>query len=98
MKFIEDVILPLRPNTSRVVTRCPQTGRQLTGPITIKTDAGPGRLCKEAISWVFRKRMFDRGVYIILGLPNSTAATQETDQGYTEFQPAVKQCTDQVVS
>jgi len=42
--------------------------------------------------------MFDRGVYIIPGLPNSTAATQEMDQGYTEFQPAVKQCTDRVVS
>ena len=98
MKFTEDVILPLYPNTRRVIVRCPVTGRQFTGPLVIKTDAGPGRLCKEAINWAFRKHMFERGVYIILGLPNSTATAQDMDQGYAEFQPAVKQSTEQVVS
>ena len=97
-RLIEDVFLPLYPNTSRVVTRCAQTGKMVTGPLIVKTDAGPGRLSKEAESWEFRQRMFEKGVYIMLGLPNATAATQEMDQGYAEFQPAVKRSTERVVS
>ena len=42
--------------------------------------------------------MFERCVYNILGLPNLTAATQEMEQGYPNFQPAVKRSIDRMVS
>ena len=45
------------------------------GPLILKTDAGPGRLSKDAESWEFREQMHDKGLVILLGLPNGTAAT-----------------------
>ena len=95
---LEEIILPLHPNTSLKVVRCPVTKKILSGPLIIKTDAGPGRLSTEGTSWEFRKRMWDAGVIILLGLPNGTAVNQELDQGYQTYQPAVKASTQRVVS
>ena len=95
---LSELLLPLYPNTSRTVERCPVTDKILRGPLIVKTDAGPGRLCKEAASWEFRERMWRNGVFIILGLPNGTAVNQELDQGFATFQPAVQRSTQRVVS
>ena len=97
INFIEDEILRLY-HTRHVVTRSPQTSILLTGPLITKADAGPSRLYKEAIRWVFRKRIFGRNVHTILGLPNPTTVTQTMDLGYTDFQTAAKRCTDRVTS
>ena len=97
-QVLEDLILPLHPNTSLEVVRCPKTNKILSGPLIVKTDAGPGRLCMEAKSWKFRARMWDAGIIILLGLPNGTSVNQEQDQGYQVYQPAVKASTQRVVS
>ena len=42
--------------------------------------------------------MWERGVFIIIGLPNGTAVNQEMDQAFATFQPAVRRNTQRVVS
>jgi hypothetical protein len=56
--------------------------------LIIKTDAGPGRLSKEASSIEFREQMVAKGVHILLSLPNATACTAEMDQLFEMFKPA----------
>lgn len=96
--ILEELILPLRPNTSREVERCPLTNKMLKGPLIVKTDAGPGRLSTEADSWEFRDKMWRAGVLVMLKLPNGTAVNQELNQAYASFQPAVKRSTQRVVN
>ncbi len=60
----------------------------ISGPLIIKTDAGPGRLSKEASSIEFREQMVAKGVHILLSLPNATACTAEMDQLFEMFKPA----------
>ena len=50
---VENMILPLYPNTCHEIKRCPTTKNILRGPIVVKTDSGPGRLAKEAKSHDF---------------------------------------------
>ena len=45
-------------------------------------------MSKEVKCWEFRRWLLSEGVYVILGLPNVTATTQEMDQGYTSYMPA----------
>ena len=54
----------------------------------MKTDAGPGRLSKQAISIDFREEMAQLGVHILLSLPNGTSCTAEMDQLFKKFKPA----------
>ena len=42
--------------------------------------------------------MWERGVFIIIGLPNDTVANREMDQAFATFQPAVRRSTQCVVS
>ena len=58
------------------------TGKLISGPLIMKTDAGPGRLSKEAESIDFRTEMYDLGMHILLSLPNGTECTAELDQIY----------------
>jgi len=95
-KFNEEVILPCYPNVAKKVTRCPITHKILSGPLIVKTDAGPGRLAKEAESWEFRERMNEKGVVILLGLPNGTSVNQEMDQGYADLKTECKKSTKRV--
>ena len=97
-KFNDTVIAPCYPNVAKEVTRCPVTNKILSGPLILKTDAGPGRLSKDAESWEFRERMHDKGLVILLGLPNGTAATQEMDQGYTDLKKETKKSTMRAAS
>ena len=77
-KIIEDVYLPLYPNCHKVVKRN-NNGKLLAGPVLINTGSGQGRLVARFSSLEFRKIMQDTGVYLFLGLPNSTPCTQELD-------------------
>jgi hypothetical protein len=52
----------------------------ISGPLIIKTDAGLGRLSKEAWSIKFHEQMAAKGMHILLTLPNATACTAEMDQ------------------
>ena len=97
-EFNEEVILPCYPNVSKKVQRCPITHKILSGPLIIKTDAGPGRLAKEAVSWEFHEWMNERGVVILLGLPNGTSANQEMDQGYRDLKHECEKSTQRVAS
>ena len=75
---------------SPVPVRDPLTNKLIKGPLVDKTDAGPGRLSKEAESIEFREMMADLGVHILLSLPNGTAATAELDQLYAQYKSDCK--------
>jgi hypothetical protein len=68
--------------------RNPLTNKLISGPLIIKTDAGPGRLWKEASSIKFRRQMAANGVHILLSLQNATACTAEMDQLFERFTSA----------
>ena len=72
------------------------THKLLKGPLIIKTDAGPGRLSREAQSITFREEMANKGVFILLSLPNGTACTAELDQMFTQFKDQTKNSTIRV--
>ena len=95
---LSGLFLPLYPNNSRSIVRCPITNKILFGSLIIKTDAGPGRLCTEAKSWTFREHLWQARVYIMLGLPNGTAVNQEMDQVFSSYQPTVKVSMQRVVN
>jgi hypothetical protein len=76
--------------------RDPLTNKLISGPLIVKTDAGPGRLSKEADSMDFRDEMAALGVHIVLSLPNGTAATAEMDQLYSKFKPRCSESTIRV--
>ena len=83
-QLISQIYLPLFPNCSSTIER-DDNGNLLKGPIIIKTDSGQGRLAATLDSVKFRESMWEQGVYIVLGLPNSTSVSQEMDQLYQTF-------------
>ena len=96
-QLIEEVYLPLYPNFQKDIVR-DNNGVLLAGPIIIKIDSGQGRLVATFSSIEFRERMQQRGVYLVLGLPNSTSCTQEQYQLYQEFKGKTRSMTDTVYS
>ncbi len=95
--FINDVILKCYPNVQKETVR-DEDGRKVKGPIILKTDTGPGRLCKDITHVTAREELYDKGVHNLLGLPNGTKNTQEMDQGFTEFKPATDKSTVRVAA
>ena len=86
-ELIEKVYLPLFPNVAKETTRDSE-GKFISGPVLLKTESGQGRF---SLSWEnlkFREGMTEKGVLMVLGLPNSTSCTQEQDQLHQDF----KQC------
>ena len=83
-QLIENVYLLLFPNCRKETVR-DYNGKFIAGPVVFKTDSGQGRLVATFSSLEFRERMQERGVLLVLGLPNSTSCTQEQDQLYQEF-------------
>ena len=73
-------------------------GKLLAGPIFLKTYSGQGRLVASFSSLEFRERMQDTGVYLVLGLPNSTSCTQELDKLYQEFKGKTRSKTSKIFS
>ena len=89
-QLIEVYLLHYNGRISKVPVRDPLTNKLISGPLIIKTDAGPGRLSKELESIEYRARIERLGVYILLSLPNGTSCTAEMDQMYEKFKPACK--------
>jgi hypothetical protein len=74
-KYIDNAILPLFPDMEDV------PGKR----ILLKVDSGPGR---NNIDMLANLRL--QGCYLVPGVPNTTAVTQETDQNYGPFKLAYR--------
>jgi hypothetical protein len=63
--------------------------------VLVKVDSGPGRNCKE-----LKALLRTEGIYLHMGVPNGTAAHQETDQksNYGTFKPCLCQNRNQLFS
>jgi hypothetical protein len=51
----------------------PVSGKLNQGPVILKLDAGPGRIVASAEGISKREELFERGLIIMLGLPNATS-------------------------
>jgi hypothetical protein len=74
-KYIKNSILPLYPDIQDY------PGKR----VLLKLDSGPGRLNVEMLADL---RL--QGLYIVPGVPNTTAKTQETDQNYGLYKSVVR--------
>ena len=70
---------------SKEPVRDPITQKLKSGPLIVKTDAGPGRLSDKDGSLEFRAVMAEKGVHILLSLPNGPACTAEMDQIFEKY-------------
>ena len=66
-KYVEKAILPLFPDIED------KPGKR----VILKVDSGPGRMNVDMLA---KLRLL--GLYVVPGVPNTTHATQETDQNY----------------
>jgi hypothetical protein len=87
-QYIETAIVPLFPNMHKTAAFDPSTGRLHQGPVILKLDAGPGRIVSNNAILKKREEMFDRGLIILMGLPNTTSVQQEMDALYGPFKSA----------
>ncbi len=71
----------------------PKTGHKLRGPLFIKTDIGPSCLSQDEVHVKFCEDLQEKGMDIGLGLPNGTKSTQEMDQGFQKYKPAIDEST-----
>ena len=86
--YIETVIIPLYPNMNKTAEFDPITGKLNCGPVILKVDAGPGRIVSSEHVLAQREALFERGLIIIMGLPNATSVQQEMDALYGPFKSA----------
>ncbi|KAI2506187.1 hypothetical protein MHU86_8222 [Fragilaria crotonensis] len=86
--YIESVIVPLYPNMHKTAVFDANTGRLNQGPVILKLDAGPGRIVSSEVVLAKREELFERGLIIIMGLPNATSVQQEMDALYGPFKAA----------
>jgi hypothetical protein len=75
-KYLKNSILPLYPDIQDY------PGKR----VLLKLDSGPGRLNVEMLADL---RL--QGLYIVPGVPNTTAKTQETDQNYGLYKSVVRE-------
>jgi hypothetical protein len=83
--YIEQVIVPLYPNMNKTAVFDPITGKLNQGPVILKVDAGPGRIVSSEEVLMKREQLYERGLIIIMGLPNATSVQQEMDALYGPF-------------
>jgi hypothetical protein len=88
-QWLDLVIYPLYPNISPTF-EFSESGRVLKGPVLLKVDSGPGRISTAAENLIFREKALHLGLIILLGLPNSTAVTQEMDDIFGAFKTACR--------
>lgn len=74
-KYIEKNLLPLYPDIEDKPLK----------RVLVKVDSGPGRT---NVTMLAGLRL--RGLYMVPGVPNTTGATQETDQNYGPFKMAYR--------
>jgi hypothetical protein len=96
-EYIETVIVPLYPNMHKTAVFDDLTGKLNQGPIVLKLDAGPGRIVSSEQILLKREALFERGLIIIMGLPNATSVQQEMDALYGPFKSATYSRGEKVV-
>ena len=96
-EYIEKVIIPLYPNMNKTAVFDPVSGKLNQGPVILKLDAGPGRIVASAESISKGEELFERGLIIMLGLPNATSVQQEMDALYGAFKSGTYACGEKVV-
>ena len=84
-QYIESVIVPLYPNMNKTAVFDPISGKLNQGPVILKLDAGPGRIVSSPAILQKREELFERGLVILMGLPNATSVQQEMDALYGAF-------------
>ena len=94
-ELIEKVYLPLYFNVTKETTRDSE-GKLISGPVLLKTDSGQGRFSPSWENLKFRERMAEKGVLLVLGLPNSASCTQEQDQLYKDFKRCLRTKTNTI--
>ena len=60
----------------------PITRKLNCSPMILKVDAGPGRIVSSEHVLSQREALFERGLIVIMGLPNATYVQQEMDALY----------------
>jgi hypothetical protein len=86
--YIDKVIVSLYPNMHKTAVFDPVTGKLNQGPVILKVDAGPGEIVLSEAILLKREQFFERGLIILLGLPNATSIQQEMDALYGPFKSA----------
>jgi hypothetical protein len=96
-EYIEKVRVPLYPNMHKTAVFDSVTGKLKQGPVILKRDAGPGRIVSSEAILLKREQFFERGLIILLGLPNATSVQQEMDALYGPFKSSTYACGKKVV-
>ena len=66
----------------------PVIGKLNQGPVILKLDAGPGRVVSNDVILRKREEFYERGLFILMGLPNATSVQQEMGALYDPFKSA----------
>jgi hypothetical protein len=74
-----------------------KTGKLNQGPVILKLHAGSGRIVSSDSVLANREALFERGLLIIMGLPNATSVQQEMDVLYNPFKSVTYACGEKVV-
>ncbi len=88
IEYIEKIVLPLYPNISKTTKFDRVIGRLLCGPVILKVDSGPGQIVASEESILKRAEFLEMGLFILMGLPNTTSVQQEMDVLYGAFKSA----------
>jgi hypothetical protein len=76
------MIVPLYHNMHKTAVFDKRTGKLDQGPIILKVDARPRRIVLSERILAHRAGLFERGLIIVMGLPNATSVQQEMDALY----------------
>jgi hypothetical protein len=86
--YIERVVLPLCQKISKTAKFDLNTpGKLLCGPVILKVDSGPGRIIANLDSISKRAAFSERGLLMLVGLPNANSVNQEKDALYGALSP-----------
>ena len=89
-QYIKSVIVPLYPNMHKTTVFDEATGKLNQGPVISKLNAGPGRIVSSELVLAKCDELCQRGLIIIMGLPNATTSVQqEMDVLYGPFKSAI---------
>ena len=96
--YIERVIVSLYPNMNMLTAVFdPTTGKLNQGTVKRKLDDGPGRIESSEDILSKREKLFDRGLIVLMGLPNATNVQQEMGALYGPFKSATYRRGEKVI-
>ena len=92
-EYLFTVILPFYPKCKKGKVVRDKKGNIVHSPVIVKVDTGPGRLEKHLTSVEKRRKAWELGLIILLGLPNFTSVSQELDWLFRLFKALCRQAT-----